>query len=199
MSSTLLAQLSNSGLLLFVALYIYASTRYDGGSKVDPHRKSWDWIHNYWCDLIWPTTLLDEPNRASKWGITANFVLCFSFIFFFWAFSYSYPPSSSWQLVIGISGTIAMICAMLIFSKVHDAIMGGIILSAIPAVTGVIYGLIVAQQDTALYGGAVALVLVLVNIYIFYTNHGEHYLPFVQKIAFVAVISWAFFINSSIA
>ena len=198
MNAVFLAQLSNVGLIAFVALYIYASTLYDGGSKVDPHRKSWDWINNFWCDLIWPTTLQDEPNRASKWGITANFVLCFSFIFFFWAFALAYPPSRSWYLVIGISGTIAMICTMLIFTKVHDAIMGVIILSAIPAVAGGIYGLISTEQQLALYWGAAALILVLINIYIFYTDHGERYLPFVQKIAFVAVIGWAFFINTSI-
>ena len=198
MNPATLAQYSNMGLVLFIALYIYASTRYDGGSKLDPHRKSWDWINNYWCDLIWPTTLLDEPNRASKWGITANFVLCFSFILFFWAFALAYAPATSWSITIAASGTVAMLCAMLIFSKLHDAIMGGIILSAIPAMVGIIYGLVYAQQSAALYWGGISLALVLVNVYIFYTNQGERFLPFVQKVAFVVVISWAFFINSTI-
>ncbi len=198
MNAALLAQWSNIGLLTFIALYIYASIIYDGGSKVDPHRKSWDWINNFWCDLIWPTTLLDEPNRASKWGITANFVLCFSFILFFLAFAQVYAPGGYWPTIVSISGIVAMLCAMLIITKLHDAIMAVIILSGIPAMIGLIYSLVVTQQTTALYWGSIALLLVLINIYIFYTHHGERFLPLVQKIAFVAVISWAFFINSTI-
>lgn len=198
MSPEILAWSSNIGLVIFVLLYLYASTLYEGGTKIDPHRKSWDWINNYWCDLIWPTTLLDEPNRASRWGIAANFILCTSFILFFWAFAQAYAPGGYWPCVIAISGTIAMLSAMLIFSKLHDPIMAVIIISAIPAIVGVIYGLLYFQQTVALYWGAISLAVIAINVYIFYTNHGEQHLPFVQKIAFAVVLSWAFFINSSV-
>ena len=198
MNPALLAQLSNIGLILFAFLYFYASTRYDGGSKLYPHKKSWDWIHNYWCDLIWPKTILEEPNRASKLGIAANFILCLSCILFFNALALVYAPGGYWPYIISISGTIAMLCAMIIFSELHDRIIGVIILTVIPAIAGVIYGLLYFDQQVALYWGLGALLLIIVNIYIFYTNHGELFLPFIQKIAFVVVLSWIFFINTTI-
>lgn len=195
MNPTLLAQSSNIGLLIFACLYIYASTLYDGGSKVNPHKKSWDWINNYWCDLIWPTTILEQPNKASKWGVAANTILCVSTLLFFIAFSLVYAPSDIWASVISISGAVAMICAMLIFSKWHDKIIGVIVLGSIPAVAGVVYGLIFFDKKTALYWGVVALIFIAVNVYIFYTKKGERYLPFIQKVAFGVVLSWIFFMN----
>ena len=112
MNPELLAQLSNIGLILFLFLYLYASTIYDGGSKLYPEKKKWDWINNYWCDLIWPLTILEKPNRASKWGITANFILCLSCILFFNAYPIAFTSGNYWTYLISISGTMAMLCAM---------------------------------------------------------------------------------------
>ena len=193
-----LAILSNLGLGIFLILYIYASTLYDGGSKVYPEKKRWDWIHNYWCDLIWPTTILEKPNRASKWGISANFLLCTSLILFFVAFSMKYAPGQYWPYIIGVSGTIGMLCTMIIFSPWHDQIIGLIIISSIPAIVGLIYSLIHFSHVVALFWGTISLILIAVNVYIFYTKHGELYLPFLQKVAFVAVLSWICFINTTI-
>ena len=198
MNAELLAMSSNFGLILFTCLYIYASTLYDGGSKLHPHRKSWDWINNYWCDLIWPTTILEQPNRAFKWGVVANSILCISTALFFISFSLVFAPGGYWAYIIGVSGTIAMICAMLIFSKWHDKIIGAIILSVLPAVTGVVYGLIYFDKKMALYWGAVSLVFIIANVYIFYTKKGERYLPFIQKIAFGVVLCWIYIMNTSI-
>ena len=198
MNPALLAQISNIGLIVFAFLYIYASTLYDGGSKIYPHRKSWDWNNNYWCDLIWPTTILEKPNRASKWGIGANFILCFSMVFFFIAFSLVYAPGNYWVYMVSISGSIAMIGAMFIFSKFHNKIIGVITLSALPAAIGVIYGLIYFNKQLALYWGMVSLIFIIINIYIFYTKYGERFLPFFQKITFGVFLGWIYFINATI-
>lgn len=198
MSAALLALLSNIGIILFVVLYLYATTLYDGGTKWDAYRKSWDWIYNYWCDLIWPTTYLEEPNRASKWGIVANLVNCLSFLLFFIAFAFTYTSGHYWPYIIGISGAIAMLCGMIIFSEHHDKVITLLLLSIIPATVGVFYGLIEFQQQTALYLGYAMLFLLSINIFIFYTKYGERYLPFIQKIGYVFVLSWAFFINLTI-
>ena len=198
MQAALLAQLSTIGLVIFAGLYLYASARYEGGNRVDAEHKKWDWFHNYWCDIIWPTTYTEAPNRASKWGITANFLLCISFILFFWAFAMVYAPTTLWTYLIGWAGTLAMLGTMLIFTELHDRIIGIIVISALPAVLGLVYGLVYFQERTAIYLGAVALLLVVANVYSFFTKQGEHYLPFMQKVAFVVVIAWAIYINSSI-
>lgn len=196
MEPEILAHLSIIGLAIFVGLYIYASTLYDGGSKVYPDKKTWDWVHNYWCDLIWPTTILGDPNRASRWGIAANFLLCLSTLAFFYAFSSKLaPPTFPWNYIIATFGTIAMICGMLIFSKWHDKVIALISLSGIPAVVGVVYGLIYFDRQNALLFGTIALALILINVYIFYTKKGERHLPFIQKIGFIAVIGWILFMN----
>ena len=198
MSPELFAQFSNIGLVLFLIIFIYASTFYDGGSKVYPNKKSWDWIYNYWCDLIWPTTILEEPNRTSKWGIAANSILCLSMVLFFIGFSMVYSPQNNWLYIISISGTIAMICSAFIFSEFHDKLIGIIVLSAIPSVIGIVYGLIHFNQMTSLYWGGISLFSIAVNVYIFYTKKGEKWLPLIQKIAFVIVLSWVYFINTTI-
>lgn len=193
-----LPQISNIGLIVFVLIFVGASTFYDGGSKIYPQKKSWDWVHNYWCDLIWPTTILEEPNRTSKWGITANSILCLSMILFFISFARVYSPTNFWLYVTSISGTIAMICAMLIFSKFHDKIIGLILLTVIPAVIGVIYGLIYFERKTAIIWGVIALISIIINVFFWYSKTNERLLPLYQKIAFVVVLSWVYFINTSL-
>lgn len=198
MKPNLLALLANGGIISFILIYVYASTLYDGGTKAEPHKKHWDWINNYWCDLIWPTTYLDLPNKASRWGILANSILCLSYILFFLAFAMTYAPTELWTYLIAISGTIAMICGMLIFSDLHDKVILIIIISVVPSVIGVVYGLIHFALTVALIWGVLALALVLVNVFIFYTKKGEKHLPLIQKIAYLAVLSWTFFINTTI-
>lgn len=199
MSPALLAQFSNIGIIIFILIFLYASTFYDGGSKVYPDKKRWDWVNNYWCDLIWPTTITGEPNRSSKWGIIANALLCFSMIFFFIAFSMVYTSQNSWFYIISISGTISMVCSMFIFSSLHDKIIGVIVLTALPAIVGVIYGLILFDQQIALYWGGAALFSIFINVYIFYTKKGKKILPLIQKFAFVIVLGWVYFINTTMS
>lgn len=179
-------------------LYGYASTRYDGGSKVHPHRKSWDWINNYWCDLIWPTTILGLPNRAARWGVVANLVLCLSCLFFFIALALAHAPSAIWSWIIMVCGTLTMVFSTLLPTPWHDRIITWIVVSAIPAAIGVVYTLLHAQIPFALSWGGVALAAIAVNVYIFYTTHGQRALPFVQKVAFVIVLSWVYYVNTTI-
>lgn len=41
-----------AGILLFMVLYVIATFYYPGGSTLKPTHQGFDWINNYWCDLI---------------------------------------------------------------------------------------------------------------------------------------------------
>lgn len=142
MSLEILVWFFNIGLIIFVFLYLYVSILYEGGIKIDFYCKSWDWINNYWCDLIWFIILFDEFNCVLCWGIVVNFIFCISFILFFGVFVQVYVLGGYWFYVIVIFGIIVMLSVMFIFFKLYDFIMVVIIFSVILVIVGVIYGLL---------------------------------------------------------
>ncbi|MGB5430515.1 MAG: hypothetical protein WBM94_12640, partial [Eudoraea sp.] len=40
------------GILIFIGLYIYAASLYPGGSQLDSNSLGFDWMNNYWCNLM---------------------------------------------------------------------------------------------------------------------------------------------------
>lgn len=51
---------------LFLVLLVTAALVYAGGSWFDPAATRFDWLRNYWCDLMRPTTPGGRPNGASE-------------------------------------------------------------------------------------------------------------------------------------
>jgi hypothetical protein len=50
---------------VFLVLLVAAALVYAGGSWADPAATRFDWLRNYWCDLMRPTTPGGRPNGAS--------------------------------------------------------------------------------------------------------------------------------------
>jgi len=186
------------GILFFVGLYIYASTLYPGGSQANLNSKGFDWIHNYWCNLLDNKGMNGQPNPAKMYAIVAMMTLCFSLMIFYILFAQNYSTTKTWKFIITTAGTISMILATLIFTKYHNLI---IILSSIFGlftIIGIVKEIYISDLKTYKITGAFCMLLLISNNYIYYTKQGIEILPLLQKITFLIVFIWIIGLNLKI-
>lgn len=183
------------GIGSFVGLYIFSSTLYPGGSQVDLNSEGFDWINNYWCNLMNEKGMNGQPNPAKPISIFALIVLCLSLMTFFVQFAKTYPKSRFWRLLIMIGGILSMTFAILIFSKYHD------LMTIISSVFGlfVVIGIIreIYKSELTIYkvSGSICILLLGVNNYIYYSQQFIEWLPLLQKITFAIVLVWVVGLN----
>jgi len=179
-----------TGMVLFACLFIFSSTLYPGGSQADLQSVGFDWVHNYWCNLMNDTGMNGQMNPARPFAIVAMTVLCFSLMVFFIQFSNSFAKSAFWKPTIKISGVISMSLAALIFTDYHDLMT---ILSSIfglVVVIGIIWEVYKSKLSGFKLTGGFCILLLGVNNYIYYSEHFLELLPLIQKITFAIVLGW---------
>ena len=108
------------GILCYLLLYAYSSTLYPGGSQANLNSEGFDWIHNYWCNLMNETGMNGQVNPARPFSIFALVVLCFSLTVFFIQFADIFSENTFWKNTIKLSGMFSMLSAILIFTRYHD-------------------------------------------------------------------------------
>ncbi len=191
----LFAYLPTIGIGLFAGLYFYSASLYPGGSTFDLDFVGFDWVHNYWCDLMHFETANGQPNPAEPYAVFAMFLLCISMLIFFFMFANAFASSSRWRKAMKICGTISMIFAALIFTKYHNLMI--ILSSAFGLVPsfGIILG--IAKSDMNFYKitGLLCIFLLLLNNLFYYTSMYLNVLPLLQKITFVIVLLWIVGLN----
>lgn len=186
------------GILIFVALYIYSSTRYPGGSQANINTVGFDWIHNYWCNLMNEKGVNGQLNPARPFAISAMIILCFSLAVFFVQFAKYLSSSKLWKLIIMYSGIISMLFAVLIFTEYHD------LMTIISSVFGLftVIGIIKEIYKSNLIGyklsGLCCILLLGLNNYIYYTKHFIEVLPLLQKITFATILIWILGLNNKL-
>ncbi len=178
------------GILTFVGLYIFSSNLYPGGSQADLNSDGFDWINNYWCNLVNENGMNGQANPARSYSILALVILCLSLMVFFIQFTKTFVKSRIWKQVIILSGILSMSCSILIFTAYHD------LMTILASVFGffVVIGIIrtVYQNNLTIYkfSGAICIVLLGINNYIYYFNYYIEALPLLQKIAMAFVLIW---------
>jgi len=65
------------------------------GSQADSNSIGYDWIHNYWCDLLSEKATNGQPNPARPFSITRMAVLCLSLAVFFAKFAEAFSKKKS--------------------------------------------------------------------------------------------------------
>ena len=78
----LVSILPTIGILIFVGFYLYSATLYPGGSQVNLNSIGYDWVNNYWCDLMNKYGVNGQVNQARIYSITAMIILCMSLTVF---------------------------------------------------------------------------------------------------------------------
>jgi hypothetical protein len=163
---------------------------YPGGSQADLNTEGFDWINNYWCNLMNEKGMNGVVNPARPFSIAAMIILCSSFIVFFLQFAEAYSKEPIWNKTIKISGVISMVFVMMIFTKYHDLMTIVSSFLGLFTVIGIIRTIYKSQLTTYKIVGGLCLLLLGLNNYIYYSLHGIELLPLIQKITFVVVLFW---------
>jgi hypothetical protein len=50
-------------------LFIFSSLLYSGGSEINPNSTGFNWINNYYCDLMLQNGFNGRPNPARPFSI----------------------------------------------------------------------------------------------------------------------------------
>lgn len=183
------------GIIAFIALYIYASTLYPGGSQANLNTEEFDWIHNYWCNLMNEKGMNGKHNPARPWSISAMTILCLSVMVFFIQFANLFIEGANWRRIIKISGILSMSTALLIFTKHHDLMTMLSSAFGLFAVLGIMRAIFKSQWTNYKRGGIICILLLAINNFIYYTEYYITYLPLLQKITFTIVLLWIIALN----
>lgn len=179
------------GTLLFIVLYIIATSLYPGGSQVDKNSVGFSWINNYWCNLLNEIAINGQPNAAKPVAVTGMFILCVTLIFFWFLFAREINVSTQLKLVIQIPGTLAMTIAFFLFTNInHDLVTNLASLFGLIATIGTYIGLYKAKWLGLFRFGLLNILLVVANNYVYYTKGLIIHLPVIQKISFAAFLIW---------
>jgi len=186
------------GILCFGMLFYYSSTLYPGGSQANINSIGFDWINNYWCNLMNEKGMNGEMNRARPFSIFAMVVLCGSLTIFFYQFADFFSQSQAWRITIKVGGMLSMIFATLMFTDYHD------LMTLISSFFGLFVGVGIVKE---IYGsklsfykitGVICLVLLGINNAIYYTTWLIEWLPLIQKITLLIVLIWIIGLNYEI-
>ena len=179
------------GTILFVILYIVATTFYPGGSQVDKDSVGFSWINNYWCNLLNENAINGQHNPAKPIAITGMFVLCLTLTVFWFLFSRQINLGKFTRLTIQISGIFAMTIAFFLFLDInHDLVTKFASLFGLIATIGTFIGLYKTKWYGLFAFGLLNILLIGLNNYIYYNKGLIIYLPIIQKISFAAFLFW---------
>ena len=186
------------GIIVFIALYFYSSTLYPGGSQADLNSEGFDWLNNYWCNLMNEKGMNGQQNPARPFAISAMIILCFSLMVFFIRFAEASIENVHWRRVVKIGGVLSMISAILMFTQYHD------LMTMISSFFGlfVVVGIIreVYRSELIIYKivGVICLLLLGINNYIYYSGQFIEWLPLIQKTTLLLVLIWIIGLNDTL-
>ena len=183
------------GCCLFLLLITIASIKYPGGSQAVECSIGYSWDHNYLCDVIANVSHSDSHHHYHKVGLAAMICLCGGVSMFFFFFTDWMEVKGTWRFIIKWMGLISMICAMLIFTDLHNIMIAVASILALPALLGVFITLYRRKFYSYFWAGILILILLLINNIIYYTDYMEHWLPQIQKISVMCVIIWLIIMN----
>jgi len=194
-SSYLLQHIPTIGCCFFLLLIAIASANYPGGTQIDTSTRGYSWEQNYLCDVVGDTAYNDQPHQYHTLGLAAMVCLCGSIAMFFFFFTDWMEVTHYWKLIIRWMGLVSMICAMLIFTDLHNIMIAISTILALPALVGVFKVLYHKREMKFIWIGVFIAFLLFMNNFIYYTNIWLEILPQLQKITCLIVITWLITMN----
>lgn len=185
-------------IVIFSVLYYYSSTLYPGGSQADLSTSGFDWVHNYWSDLMNETGRNEQPNPAEPYAIAAMVIMCIGLMIFFIQFAAKFSEHRVWRYLIQISGTLAMICAILTFTELHATMIALSSFFGLFLLIGLIREIYNSDMTFMKIGGLICVLLLIINNYIYFSRNFVDILPLLQKITFAIVLIWIVGLNAQL-
>ncbi|MEO5581658.1 MAG: hypothetical protein ABIR66_03125 [Saprospiraceae bacterium] len=171
-------------------MFVYAATLYPGGSQANPDSVGYDWINNYWCNLMNPVAMNGMINPAQPIAILGNITLTMTISFFFYSYGQSPYARGYWKIIIPWAGFVSMIMAGFLFTSYHDVVSVISGFFGVIALTGVFSGLIQAGSRLLLYSGFIVLAFIAINNLIYFSGFGIRILPVLQKVTLLIIFIW---------
>lgn len=183
------------GIGLFLVLFVIAANYYPGGSNVSKTREGFDWINNYWCDLLSETAKDGRPNPGRIFGLTGMIILFSSLAFFWYNLPRFFYERRLNTIVIRYAGITSMFILIFVFTRFHDSIIGiGSTICAIP-MAATLSELHKNKLKALYFLGIFCIALILLNFFIYVTNRWIVVLPILQKIALLVFLIWIVLID----
>ncbi len=184
------------GTILFILLYFIATLLYPGGSQVDKNSIGFSWINNYWCNLLNENAINGRHNAAKPIAMMGMSILCLTLAFFWFLFPRHIKVGKNLQLVIQISGTLAVAIAFFLFTNInHDLVTNLASIFGLIATVGILVGLYKTKWLGLFAFGLLNILLFVVNNYVYYIKGLIIYLPVIQKISFATFLIWICYID----
>lgn len=184
------------GCIVFAILITISSIYYPGGSEHNPQATQYSWNENYMCDITASVATNGLPNDFAPVAVAAMLFITGGIAFFFYLLPYWLSITGLWGIVIRWLGISSMIAAMLIFTSLHDMMIGTASLLALLPLLGTFYFLAKYSANRFFFIGLLILLLIGINNYIYYTDQLIDYLPSIQKSTFIVVILWLIWMNT---
>lgn len=183
------------GIIVFIGLFIYAASLYPGGSQKDISSLGYDWVHNYWCNLMNINSINGELNPARPYAISAMAILCISLAVFFIRYSKSLGDATLTSSAIKWGGCMSMLTAIFIYTKHHDLMTIVASVFGLFAVVGILYSLYKSTWRFFKISSIFCILLLALNNYIYYSSNYLEYLPLLQKTTFLFILTWIIGLN----
>ena len=194
-SNRLILILPLVGMGMFVLLYLLAAYMYPGGSWLIPEADRFSFWNNYLCDLLDYYAVNGEINHGRYPArIALGFLVCA--LMLLWYFLPGFLPKKSFaQILMWSSGLLALLTTFFLSTGTHDItvrIAGGFGTIAFVSLFIELYRIGLIRLFIT---GILCLIIFLINYYIYETGIYIEALPIIQKITFVAFISWFAVLN----
>jgi hypothetical protein len=178
-----------SGILIYLILYSVAGFIYPGGSQADKNSPGYNWMHNYWCNLLAENALNGIKNVARPVAFAAMVFLCVSLSLFWWIFFGRTDFPARWKNFLRTCAILSMLFALLIFTNWHDNVINISGLFGLIVLSATYYVLAKNRMWRLLVTGIIGLLLIIVNNLLYHSGN-FHYLPVVQLITFIYFLAW---------
>lgn len=178
------------GLGLYIIAFTFAATAYPGGSDNYPHANGYSFYHNFLCDTMNPITHIGIINEARFMAIISHLILSFTMISFFYILPKIFTVKNRNTTLIAYFGIAAMTVFIFMYTEYHDTIV---------TITGVLGAIALIPffielrhfKNKGLKRLAyLCYALSIIVFFVFETKIGIYYLPFLQKITFLADAYW---------
>lgn len=178
------------GMLGFILLYVLSTFQYPGGSYEALQQPGFNWQYNYLCDLLDTYAVNGEQNPAHITSRIALGFLCIGIAVLWYVIPLLFPFNKTNYYLIRISGIASMITVVFLAFGGHDLVVRIAGIFGLIALVATFRGLYTSKYYGLLIYGCIALVLVVLNFYIYESTHYIYWLPLIQKITFVCFIGW---------
>lgn len=184
-----------SGIILFIIFYFVAASYYPGGSNFNKKESGFSWSTNYWCELLARNAKNGQKNIARPYGLAGMIILFVSVSLFWIKLPTIIPMKLFLKRTLQITGVMSMFCAIFIYSDYHDLFIYFSVIFGTIAFSIGIYGFKLNKYTLFSRMGAMCLLLIFVNNFIYLTDLFITYLPVIQKLTFALVFIWIFIIS----